>query len=50
MSTFIYSTIKGLSVKKQLNSKEPIVLELIFLDNKEELKYRINDILVEEAQ
>ena len=50
VNTFTYSTIKGLSIKDQLKTKEPVVFELIFLDNKEELKFRINDVQVEEVQ
>ena len=50
VNTFTYSTIKGLSIKDQLKTKEPVVFELIFLDNKEELKFRINNVKVEEVQ
>ena len=50
VNTFTYSTIKGLSIKDQLKTKEPVVFELIFLDNKEEFKFRINDVQVEEVQ
>lgn len=44
-----YSTIKGLSINDELNTKKPVDFELIFNEGKEELKYRINNILVEEV-
>jgi hypothetical protein len=47
--TFIYSTIKGLSINKNLNTKEPVLFELIFMDGKEEFKYKIDNITVEEV-
>jgi hypothetical protein len=50
INTFTYSTIKGLSINDKLDKKEPVVFELIFIDNKEELKFRINNVKVEEVQ
>lgn len=50
LKSVTYSTIKGLSINKNLNRKEPVLFELIFIDGKKELKYRINDVLVEEVQ
>jgi hypothetical protein len=47
--TFTYSTIKGLSINKNLNTKEPVLFELIFMDGKEELKYKIDNVNVEEV-
>lgn len=44
-----YSTIKGLNINKDLNTKIPVILELIFIDNKEELKYRVTNVMVEEV-
>lgn len=45
-----YSTIKGLSVSQNLNTKIPVVMELVFVDEKEEFRYRINNVNVEEVQ
>ena len=47
--TFTYSTIKGLSINKNLNTKEPVLFELIFMDGKEELKYKIDNVNVDEV-
>jgi len=44
-----YSTIKGLSINKELNTKKPVIFELIFQDGKDELKYRVENIMVEEV-
>lgn len=44
-----YSTIKGLAIAANLDRKSPVDFELIFKEGKDELKYRIYDILVEEV-
>ena len=44
-----YSTLKGLNIDKTLNTEYPVVFEFIFKEGKEELKYRVNNILVEEV-
>lgn len=49
IKTFTYSTIKGLSLNKNLNLKEPVLFELIFMDGKEELKYKIDNVTVDEV-
>lgn len=49
VKNFTYSTIKGLSINKNLDTKKPVIFELIFLEGKEELKYRINNVIVEEV-
>lgn len=44
-----YSTIKGLSINKNLDTKKPVMIEYIFKDGKDELKYRVNNLMVEEV-
>ncbi len=44
-----YSTIKGLSVNKDLNKKNEIVLELIFKSKNADLKYYIENVKIEEV-
>ena len=44
-----YSTIKGLTINKTLDTKVPVVFEFIFNEGKEELKYRVNDGMVDEV-
>lgn len=46
---FTYSTIKGLSLNDKLKSDQPVMFELIFMEDKSELKYRINNIKIEEV-
>lgn len=45
-----YSTIRGLSVSQNLNTDKPVIMELVFVDDKEEFRYRINNINVEKVQ
>lgn len=45
-----YSTIKGLSVSQNLNTEIPVIMELVFVDEKEEFRYRINNVIVEKVQ
>ncbi len=45
-----YSTIRGLSVSQNLNAELPVMMELVFVDDKEEFRYRINNVNVEKVQ
>jgi len=49
VKSIVYSTIKGLSINKNLDTKNAVLFELIFKDGKEELKYKIGNVVVEEA-
>jgi hypothetical protein len=49
LKSITFSTIKGLELNDELNTKASVMFELIFVDGKEKLKYRINDVLVEEV-
>jgi hypothetical protein len=44
-----FSTIKGLNISKTLDTKNPVVFEFLFYDGKDELKYRVNNVIVEEV-
>ncbi len=44
-----YSTIKGLSINQDLNSKKKVEMEFIFNSNGDELKYYVENIKIEEA-
>jgi hypothetical protein len=44
-----FSTIKGLNISKTLDTKSPVVFEFLFYDGKDELKYRENNVIVEEV-
>ncbi|MCB9210772.1 MAG: hypothetical protein H6609_15510 [Ignavibacteriales bacterium] len=44
-----FSTLKGLSINKNLDTKNPVVFEFIFKQDNNELKYRDNNVLVEEV-
>lgn len=44
-----YSTVKGLSINKELKTKKPVEFEFLFKDGKEELLYREDNIIVEEV-
>ena len=46
---FTYSTIKGLAIDDKLNPKEPVMFELIFIQNKKEFRYRINNVKIDEV-
>lgn len=49
MKHLTYSTLKGLDIDKTLDTNTPVVFEFIFNEGKEELKYRVNDVMVEEV-
>lgn len=44
-----YSTIQGLLVKRELNKKNKLTVELIFSLNDNEYKYFIQNVIIEEA-
>ena len=50
LKNITYSTIKGLSVSQNLDTQKPVMLELVFIDKKEEFRYRINNVNVEKVQ
>jgi hypothetical protein len=44
-----YSTISGLSLRKELDTAKTVDLELFFYENGKELKYRLKNIAVDEV-
>lgn len=49
VKSFTFSTIKGLSINEKLDREKPVMFELIFMQDKSEYKYRINNVTIEEV-
>lgn len=49
VKNFTFSTIKGLSINDKLDREKPVMFELIFMLDKSEYKYRINNVIIEEV-
>ncbi len=45
----MFSTLRGLSINKELNTKRNVMFEFIFNDGKEDFIYQINDVELQEV-
>jgi len=49
IKSFVYSTIRGLSLNQDLNTKKSVNFEFLFSDGNEKFNYSVNNIMIEEV-